>query len=194
VRTNQGTVTTGNNPGDTTVAVDIGTIPAGGAVDISLQVTINDPLPPGVTQVSNQGVVSSNEMPNVPTDDPTSSEDDDRTPTAVELLYFRVGGVAGRQVRLEWATAVEIDNFGFNVYRASVANHSRANLLAFVPSQARGGGATYAYEDTVPADGLWWYWLADVDTSGQETFHGPVIAGVGVNTWSHWVYLPLVMR
>jgi len=194
VQTSQGTVTSGNNPGDTTIVVDIGTIPSGGTVDISLQVTVNDPLPGGVNQVSNQGVVSSDDLPDVPTDDPTTIEEDDDTPTAVELLYFRVGGVAGHEVRLEWATAVEIDNFGFNLYRALVADISRATLFAFVPSQARGGGATYVYEDTVPADGLWWYWLADVDTSGYETFHGPVSAGVGVNAWSHRVYLPLVMR
>ena len=194
VRTSRGTVTRGNDPGNTSVVVDIGTIPAGAAVEISLQVTINDPLPEGVTEVSNQGLVRSSELPDVPTDDPTTLDEDDDTPTAVELLYFRVGGVAGREVRLEWATAVEINNFGFNLYRASVADRSRANWLGFVPSQARGGGATYVYEDTVPADGLWWYWLADVDTSGRETFHGPVSAGVGVNTWSHRLYLPLVMR
>jgi uncharacterized repeat protein (TIGR01451 family) len=194
VRTSQGMVTRGNNAGDTSVAVDIGTIPRGGTVNISLQVIVNDPLPEGVTQISNQGLVSSNELPDVPTDDPESIERDDSTPTAVELLYFRIGGVTGRRVRLEWATAVEIDNFGFNLYRASVADRSRAEWFAFVPSQARNGGATYVYEDTVPADGLWWYWLADVDTSGRETFHGPVSTGVGVHTLPHRVYLPLVMR
>jgi len=118
----------------------------------------------------------------------------DTIPTAVELLYFQIGAVSGREVQLEWATAVEIDNFGFNVYRAPVADRSLAGLVAFVPSQAHSGGATYVYTDTVSADGLWWYWLADVDTSGYETFHGPVIAEVGANIWSHWVYLPLVLR
>jgi len=194
VRTSQGTVLQGNNPGDRAVTVDIGAIPAGGVVEISLEVTINDPLPGGVTQVSNQGLVSLDMLPNVPTDDPGTPVEDDSTPTAVELIYFRAAWISGRDVRLEWATAVEIDNFGFNVYRASVDDRSRASLLGFVPSQARGAGATYGYEDTVPVDGFWWYWLADVDTAGLETFHGPVIAGVGANTWSHRIYLPLVVR
>jgi len=118
----------------------------------------------------------------------------DTIPTAAELRYFRIGAVAGHEVRLEWATAVEVDNFGFKLYRASVVERSRASAVAFVPPQAWGRGATYVYTDTVPSDGLWWYWLADVDMSGLETFHGPVWAGVGVDTSFQRVFLPLVMR
>ncbi len=194
VRTSQGSVIDGNGAGDTNVTVDVGTIPSGGEVYISLEVTINDPLPENVTEVYNQGVVESNELPDVPTDDPESLEEDDGTPTAVELLYFRVAAVDGRVVRLEWATAVEIDNFGFNLYRAPIADRSRAQWFAFVPSRARGGGATYVHEDAVPTTGLWWYWLADVDTSGLETFHAPLIAGVGNNAWLPRVYLPLIIN
>ncbi len=134
--------------------------------------------------------------------DNDANEDDDGVeindiptiPTAVELLYFRVGGVAGTQVRLEWATAVEIDTFGFRLYRASSADRSRAVPVAFVPSAAHGGGAAYSYTDTVPSPGIWWYWLADVDTIGNEVFHGPVSAGVGVAVLPYQLYLPLVLR
>ncbi len=115
-------------------------------------------------------------------------------PTAVELLYFRVGDVSGHTVRLEWATAVEVDNFGFNLYRAPVPDRSRASLVAFIPSQVHGGGATYAYTDAVPTDGLWWYWLADVDTSGGEAFHEPVSTVVEAASWPWRFYLPVVMR
>jgi uncharacterized repeat protein (TIGR01451 family) len=55
-----------------------------------------------------------------PANEPRDNEPIVDIPTAVELLYFRVGGVMGQQVRLEWATAVEIDNFGFRLYRAPV--------------------------------------------------------------------------
>ncbi|MCS7287479.1 MAG: hypothetical protein NZ653_10165, partial [Anaerolineae bacterium] len=58
-------------------------------------------------------------------DNPANEDRDDEVivniPTAVELLYFRVGGVAGWSVRLEWATAAEIGTFGFHLYRAPVA-------------------------------------------------------------------------
>jgi len=131
-------------------------------------------------------------------DNPTNDVEDEEPvydiPTAVELLYFRVGGISGQQTRLEWATAVEVDTFGFNLYRAAVADRSRAERVAFVPSQARGSGATYVYTDTVPYEGVWWYWLADVDTAGKETFYGPVSARVGIAALPLRVYLPLIVR
>ncbi|MCS7286928.1 MAG: hypothetical protein NZ653_07340, partial [Anaerolineae bacterium] len=129
---------------------------------------------------------------------PVPESDDEETivniPTAVELLNFRVVRVVGRNVWLEWETAVEIDNFGFNIYRASVDAFARAERIAFVPSNARGGGAKYVYTDTVPYDGTWWYWLADVDTSGRETLHGPVKAMVGAMVLPYRIYLPLVLK
>src|SRR5690606_6016500 len=54
VQISLGAVTSGNSPGHTEVAADSGTIPAGVRVRGSFLVTINDPLPDGVTQVSNQ--------------------------------------------------------------------------------------------------------------------------------------------
>ncbi|UCE20209.1 MAG: right-handed parallel beta-helix repeat-containing protein [Gemmatimonadota bacterium] len=69
VTTTQGNVTKGNNPGDTTVVVDIGTIDADGTVLITYQVIIDDPLPPGVTAITHQGVVKSNELGFMPTED-----------------------------------------------------------------------------------------------------------------------------
>jgi uncharacterized repeat protein (TIGR01451 family) len=115
-------------------------------------------------------------------------------PTSVELRYFRVGGVVGEKVWLEWATAVEVDSFGFNLYRAPQRDRTRASLVGFVPSAAHGGGASYTYTDTVSAPGVWWYWLADVSTSGGETFHGPVRASVEAAASPYRLYLPIVMR
>ncbi|HHS98563.1 MAG TPA: DUF11 domain-containing protein, partial [Chloroflexi bacterium] len=131
-------------------------------------------------------------------DNPADRADDDAAisdvPTAIGLRYFQVGDVSGRSVRLEWATAVEVDTFGFNLYRASEPDRARASLLGFVPSQGHGSGAVYEYTDTVPYDGVWWYWLADVDTSGGETFHGPVSATVGGTVLPYRIYLPIVVR
>jgi uncharacterized repeat protein (TIGR01451 family) len=85
VATTKGSVTRGNTPGDTWAEVNIGILLAGGpaseTVTISFQVTINDPLPPGVTNVYNQGVFTSNEVPPAPTDDPDTAPDDDFTAT-----------------------------------------------------------------------------------------------------------------
>ena len=75
VTTTQGTVTTGNTAGDTSVGVDIGTVVASGSVTVVFDVLIADPL--AVTSLSNQGVVDSTEGDPVPTDDP-----DDATSTS----------------------------------------------------------------------------------------------------------------
>ena len=49
---------TGNTAGDTSVAVNIGKLAAGGSVTITYQVTVNGPIAAGTTQISNQGVVT----------------------------------------------------------------------------------------------------------------------------------------
>jgi hypothetical protein len=118
-------------------------------------------------------------------------------PTAVELLYFRVDGITGQQVRLAWATAVEIDNYGFNLYRSDTNDPARVELIHFEPAAMRGPrpGTTYIYVDTVPSDGTWWYWLADVDTRGNETRRTQATASVGVNlALPYEVYLPVLTK
>jgi len=60
--TTQGTVTSGNTTGDTTVSVNLGTLSAGGSATITFEVTINDPLPVGVTDISNQGVLTATSL------------------------------------------------------------------------------------------------------------------------------------
>ena len=83
------------------------------------------------------------------------------SPTAVELLYFRADRWSDQQVQLEWATALEVDNFGFNLYRADVNDLAHASLIHFEPAVTQGSssGATYVYVDTAPYAGPWWYWL-----------------------------------
>jgi uncharacterized repeat protein (TIGR01451 family) len=71
VTTTLGSVTSGNNPGDTAVHVSIGTVSVGETVVISYQAIITKPIPPGVTVIRNQGFVSSTTVTDtVPTCDP----------------------------------------------------------------------------------------------------------------------------
>jgi len=122
-------------------------------------------------------------------------------PTAVELLYFRAHPLSDQQVQLTWATALEVDNFGFNLYRANVNDLAVARAggpIHFEPAvtQGSGSGATYTYVDTAPVAGSWWYWLSDVDTFGFETFHGtPVNTTVQSTLFlPYHVYLPCIGR
>ncbi|MFC2000655.1 beta strand repeat-containing protein, partial [Chloroflexota bacterium] len=95
VQTSQGQVASGNSPGDTRISVDIGTITGhGGNATVSFKVTVNDPLPSGVALVSNQGEITTSELPPILTDDPTLPGTADSTGTAVTndpLLFASMG-------------------------------------------------------------------------------------------------------
>ena len=128
---------------------------------------------------------------NTPTVTPTAPTPTNAPPpTAVELLYFMVTW-NGQTVLLNWATAEEIDNYGFNLYRAPVDDFSLAQLIHFEPSAIQGGtgsGATYRYLDMPPVQGTWWYWLADIDTQGIQTVYNPSVA-IAVQFQTQ-IYLP----
>ena len=84
VSTSQGTITTGNNAGDSTVSVNLGTIPGNhGSATVTFKVTIDSPVPPGVTEVCNQGIVSGDNINRQPTDDPATEVVND--PTCTQL-------------------------------------------------------------------------------------------------------------
>jgi hypothetical protein len=93
-------------------------------------------------------------------------------PTAVELLYFRVERPTGGEVILSWATAAEIDNLGFYIYRSSTPKLDDAESIHFEPAGGGTAGHAYTFTDS-PGEGSWWYWLSDIDTHGVETFHLP---------------------
>jgi len=117
-------------------------------------------------------------------------------PTAVKLLYFRVGNVSGQAVTLEWATGSEVDNFGFWLYRAPTSDFGQASEIAFVPAASSGAsGAIYSYVDTAPSSGTWYYWLVDIDTHGIETPHGPIATGsVPTAPLPYQLFLPVIQR
>ncbi len=100
-------------------------------------------------------------------------------PQAVTLASF-TAAPAGNAIRLEWTTATELDNLGFNVYRATSPAGPQVKLNAsLIASQAPGSplGATYEFLDTAVQAGVtYYYWLEDVDVYGVTTMHGPVQA------------------
>src|SRR5690606_25127522 len=84
VQTGAGTLTSGNSPGHSNVGVDVGTAAAGGGTgQLSHRVTINDPLPPGVTTVRNQAIVTGDNFTALLSDDPRTPSPNDPTVTGV---------------------------------------------------------------------------------------------------------------
>ncbi|MBN1138557.1 MAG: hypothetical protein JXM73_18350 [Anaerolineae bacterium] len=100
-------------------------------------------------------------------------------PDAVRLVSFTATPLVGA-IRLDWETATEIDNLGFNLYRATSPDDEPVRLNdTLIPSQAPGSpvGARYTWLDRVMRSGVtYYYWLEDVDIYGFTTLHGPVNA------------------
>jgi len=99
------------------------------------------------------------------------------TGTAVELNAFSATS-AEAGVEISWETASEVDNLGFNLYRASspIAMKQKLNE-SMIPSKAIGStaGSVYTYLDEgLLATGKFFYWLESIDLSGSTDLYGPV--------------------
>jgi hypothetical protein len=102
-------------------------------------------------------------------------------PTAVDLRYFRVIGLADRAI-LVWETAAETDTLGFNVLRGASAEGPWTPVNA-APIPAEGGAASghsYILRDA-PGSGTWHYRLEEISAGGKRGAHpvGGVRVGSG---------------
>ncbi|HLG20033.1 MAG TPA: C25 family cysteine peptidase [Bdellovibrionota bacterium] len=99
-------------------------------------------------------------------------------PLAVTLASFDARGYDA-EVWVNWQTGSEIDNVGFNLYRAAEGEGSWT-LLTPRPIQGLNTtdiGGKYLYRDTdVENDQTYFYYLEDIDLFTGGTLHGPVSA------------------
>jgi MYXO-CTERM domain-containing protein len=82
-------------------------------------------------------------------------------------------------VQVDWETAQETQNQGFNLWRGTSPAGPDVRLnAAILPSQNPGGtmGASYRYVDSyqLTSSATYYYWLEDVSLSGKVTRHEPV--------------------
>jgi hypothetical protein len=104
-------------------------------------------------------------------------------PNAVELASFRATPQAWtRTILLEWETVSEVDNVGFNLYRAESPTGRQIRLNAsLIPSQGPGSpiGFKYSFADRTALTGrTYYYWLEAVDVYGMTASYGPVSAAI----------------
>jgi hypothetical protein len=93
------------------------------------------------------------------------------------LSFTATGGTA--TVTLNWETADETDNQGFNLYRATSRNGEQTQLNVELILSAGPGGAQYEYVDddaTLTRSETYYYWLEMVDSTGATELFGPVSA------------------
>ncbi len=109
--------------------------------------------------------------------DNTDSEPTDLgKPTAITLLSFTATGEEGA-IRLDWETAMETQNLGFNIYRAVTPHAPKTKINEeLIPGNPGGMGATYSYLDEVNGRNTFYYWIEDVDLYGVSVLHEDFIA------------------
>jgi hypothetical protein len=99
-------------------------------------------------------------------------------PTIINLSSFTATPKAGKVI-IEWATASEIDNAGFNLYRSESkdGNYVKINASLISAEGSPTTGATYQFVDKdVKNRTAYYYKLEDIDLNGTSTMHGPVSA------------------
>lgn len=101
--------------------------------------------------------------------------------TAVVLRSFTARSNDEGKIVLAWKTDTEVDNAGFNLYRAATKGgpYTKINDARISAQGDSTNGASYQYEDVPPGNGRYFYLLEDVDANGGNTIHGPQRARLG---------------
>lgn len=93
--------------------------------------------------------------------------------TSVQLASFTAAFTAGDGVVLNWVTARESNNAGFNIWRSATENGSYRQLNStLIPATDAG---VYRFTDTdVVVGRTYYYKLEDVSYGGSRQLHGPI--------------------
>ena len=96
----------------------------------------------------------------------------------ISLTSFTATPKAGKVI-IQWNTEAEIDNAGFNIYRATAEDgeYEKINDALIAAEGSPTQGASYEFIDSGLRNGKTYYYkLEDIDNNGISTFHGPVKA------------------
>lgn len=103
--------------------------------------------------------------------DPVSYTIETATPLPVELLSF-VAKLQNNNVLLNWATASEVNNKGFEIERSATGNNW--SNIGFVGAVTADGNSNaiqnYSFRDSKPSNGMNYYRLKQLDINGKFNY------------------------
>jgi hypothetical protein len=101
------------------------------------------------------------------------------TPTAALVVSLSAGRAARQAVLLRWRTASEVSLLGFNVYCGPAKHRVQRNTQLIRAHGSVSQGHRYSFRDRIAARvrRAGPYWLQIVDTHGNRSWYGSVIAG-----------------
>jgi hypothetical protein len=104
--------------------------------------------------------------------------------TLIELTEF-TAKPGNKKVTVQWSTASEIENAGFNIYRSESPDGEYVKINeTLIPAQGSGTqGADYMFIDhMVQNRKTYYYKLQDIDIEGKSAFNGPA------STTPRWIF------
>ncbi|HTP11094.1 MAG TPA: PKD domain-containing protein, partial [Anaerolineae bacterium] len=166
------------NSGET-VNVTIGPLPSNKSITIKFRASINDPIPAGILQVSNQGTVSGGNFSNVLTDDPDTGIANDPTVTPLDI-----------QVDLQITKAVSPTTaypgapITYTIAYLNAGPQASANVVISDPLPSALTNVTYQSSATITPTGSY-VWTIGTLSNGQGgtiTVTGMISSALGVPT------------
>ncbi|HEU5088314.1 MAG TPA: DUF11 domain-containing protein, partial [Roseiflexaceae bacterium] len=179
---------------------NVGSLANGATATLSIQVQVAAVgTIVNTAQISAAGQFDPNSTPanNAPAENDQSQASLAAQPTAILLDHFTAHS-SGAGVLLNWRTTLELDTWGFEIYRSSTGQRDDAVRVTptLIPAQGRGqAGAEYTWLDTATQPGsVYRYWLVEIDRNGIRTEYGPASSATGAGATTYRVALPLVVR
>lgn len=111
----------------------------------------------------------------------------------VQLSTFDAFNQSSNNVMIQWVTQSESDLDGYRLYR-NLENTLDTSIMldTFIPGTNTSQTQTYSFIDnTIEANGIYYYWIQMIDYDGSNSFYGPAIVEVD-NDFHETVDIPLV--
>lgn len=100
------------------------------------------------------------------------------SPLPIQLASFTASPASGSSVTLNWKTASEVKNYGFEVQRSAVARTGFSSISPLISGHGTSvTGFNYSFTDKAPSAGEQYYRLKQIDLNGTIHYTDAVTIG-----------------